>query len=311
MGALIEVIAPVFILIGVGYLAVWRGVFSATGADALMRFAQTIAIPFLLFRAISTLDLSAGFDPRLLASFYTGSTVNFALGMLGARYLFGRPWQDSVAIGFAALFANTVLLGLPIMERAFGADALAPNYAIIAFHAAFCYLLGMTTMEVVKSGGGGLGHIVRTVSSAMFHNALMIGIAAGLIANIVGLRLPIPVTAALDLMAASALPVALFALGGVLSRYRSEGETRIVIWVSGLSLFVHPAVALFMSVWVFDLPQTLVRGAVLTASMAPGVNSYIFAHMYGRATRIAASVVLVGTALSIVSVSFWLWVLGA
>jgi malonate transporter len=45
-----------------------------------------------------------------------------------------------VAIGFVPLFANSVLLGLPITERAYGADALAGNFAIISIHAAYCYL---------------------------------------------------------------------------------------------------------------------------------------------------------------------------
>jgi malonate transporter len=41
--------------------------------------------------------------------------------------------------------------------------------------------------------------------------------------------------------------------------------------------------------------------------MAPGVNTYIFANLYGSARRVAAASVLVGTAASIVTV--WLWLL--
>ena len=47
------------------------------------------------------------------------------------------------------------------------------------------------------------------------------------------------------------------------------------------------------------------RAAVLTAAMAPGVNAYLFADMYGRARRIAASSVLVATLLCILTA--WLW----
>ena len=39
--------------------------------------------------------------------------------------------------------------------------------------------------------------------------------------------------------------------------------------------------------------------------MAPGINAYVFANMYGRARRVAASSVLIATALSIGTV--WLW----
>ena len=44
--------------------------------------------------------------------------------------------------------------------------------------------------------------------------------------------------------------------------------------------------------------------------MAPGVNAYIFANMYGRAKRVAASSVLVATAASILTAWMWLMVLG-
>ena len=51
------------------------------------------------------------------------------------------------------------------------------------------------------------------------------------------------------------------------------------------------------------------RGAVVTAAMAPGINTYVFANMYGVAKRVAASAVLVGTALSVLTASFWLYIL--
>ncbi|MGA1760313.1 MAG: AEC family transporter, partial [Paracoccaceae bacterium] len=103
MQALLDVILPVFLVIGFGYLAVWRGWFSTAGVDGLMKFTQNIAIPCLLFKALSTLDLQQSFDWRLLTSFYTGAFCCFLLGMFGARFGFKRDWQDSVAIGFCCL----------------------------------------------------------------------------------------------------------------------------------------------------------------------------------------------------------------
>jgi len=51
------------------------------------------------------------------------------------------------------------------------------------------------------------------------------------------------------------------------------------------------------------------RSSVLTAAMAPGVNAYIFANMYGVAKRVTASAVLAATALSVLSVTGWLLIL--
>ena len=58
------------------------------------------------------------------------------------------------------------------------------------------------------------------------------------------------------------------------------------------------------------LPQESFRPAVLTAAMAPGFNAYIFANMYGRAKRVAASSVLIATAASILTAWLWLTILG-
>ena len=308
MQDLLNVILPVFLVMGFGYTAVWRGFFSNDAVDALMKFTQNFAIPCLLFRAISTLDLGQDFDLALLGSFYAGATVGFFAGLLGARYLFNRPWEDSVAIGFATLFSNSVLLGLPITERAFGTDALQPNYAIIAIHAPFCYILGFTAMEIVRARGGGLRRATATIIGAMAKNALMIGVALGFAVNMTALPLPTILLDAIDMMTRAALPAALFGLGGVLYRYRPEGNMTTIAFICGISLVLHPAI-----VWAIGVPAGLstgqFRSAVLTSAMAPGVNAYIFANIYGVAKRVAASAVLIGTALSIPSVWLWLAIL--
>lgn len=308
MQALVEVILPVFLVIGAGYLVVWKNLFSETGVDALMNFTQKFAIPCLLFSAISSLDLSNGLDPRLLFSFYAGAMISFFIGIAGARLIFKREWEDSIAIGFCALFSNSLLLGLPITERAYGASALEYNYAIIAIHSPFCYGVGITFMEIVKNRGGSPLETTRSVLKAMFSNALVIGITLGFVVNLSGVSLPVAVVDAVELIARSALPAALFGLGGVLVQYRPEGDLRTILFVVALSLIVHPLITLILGTQL-GLPLQGLRAATLTAAMAPGINVYVFANMYGVGKRVAASVVLFATAFSIFTSWGWLTIL--
>jgi malonate transporter len=308
MEALLEVILPVFLVIGAGYAVVWRGWFADEWVDGLMQFAQSYAIPLMLFRAISTLKLGQTVQIELLGSFYAGAVICFTLGILGARVLFKRPWEDAVAIGFCALFSNSLLLGVPITERAYGPDALSPNFAIIAFHAPFCYALGITVMEVVRNRGTTGFALVRRVLRAMFNNALIIGVLSGLAFNLSGFSLPMAVTDAMDLMVRAALPAALFGLGGVLYRYRPEGDMKTIAFVVVLSLGLHPLLTYGFGT-ALDLDTGALRSAVLTGAMAPGVNAYLFANMYGAARRVAASAVLIGTATTILSATLWLHIL--
>ncbi|MGI9397485.1 MAG: AEC family transporter [Paracoccaceae bacterium] len=309
MSILLQVILPVFFVVGVGYLAVWRNWFSDACVSALMTFTQNFAIPCLLFRAISTLDLGQTFQPALLGSFYIGAIAGFGLGLFGARILFKRSWEDSVAIGFCCLFSNTVLLGLPITERAYGTEALTANFAIIAVHAPIGYTLGIAVMELVRGRGLSGKALLQKIVKSVFKNALVIALSLGFAVNLSGIVLPEIMTDGVDLLSRGALPAALFGLGGVLVRYRPEGDIRVILYICAISLFVHPAL-----VWITGSYANLstgdFRSAVLTAAMAPGVNAYIFAQMYGRAQRVAASAVLISTGLTIFTASLWLYALG-
>jgi malonate transporter len=310
MQALINVILPVFMLVGIGYVLVWRKIVSDATVDGTMQYAQQVAVPFLLFNAIAHIDLSSGFDPKLLFSFYTGAIICFAVGLLGARFLFGRPWQDSVAIGVCGLFSNTVLLGLPITERAYGSEALAGNYALIAIHSPFCYGIGITAMELVRAreAGTSMAKLPATVMKAMFSNSLIIGISLGFIVNISGISLPETFQAVVDMIVRSALPTALFALGGILYRYRPEGDMKVILFVCAISLLLHPALT-YMFGGMNGLNSAGLRSAVITSAMAPGINVYIFASLYQSAQRVAASSVLLATGLTVLSAWFWLSVL--
>ena len=306
MQALLDVVVPVFLVIGAGYFAVWKGFFSDGGVDALMKFTQNFAIPCLLFNALSSIDLGKGFDIPLLFSFYTGAASGFLLGLVLGRLLIGRPWPDAVAIGFCCMFSNSVLLGLPITELAYGADALAGNYAIVALYAPFCYFIGVTAMEVVRGVGMSPRDTFLHVAKAMFHNALIIGIVLGLLVNVFGIGVPGVLLDAIDLLSSAALPAALFGLGGVLVRYKPEGDLKTIALICVVSLLVHPVIS-WSTASAMEIERDAFRSVVLTATMAPGANTYIFANMYGTARRAAASSVLFGTALSVFTV--WLWLL--
>ncbi|MFC0280772.1 AEC family transporter [Falsigemmobacter intermedius] len=305
---LLDVILPVFLIIGAGYAAVWRGWFKDDWVEGLMRFTQGYAIPCMTFRAVAQMNLSNDFEPAMLASFYIGAVCGFLAALLGARFLFKRPWTDSVAIGFVGLFSNSVLLGLPISERAWGPEAVASNFTIIAFHAAFCYGIGLTAMEVARNAGGGLRAAAPRILKAMFRNPLILAMLLGVTVNLTGLGLPKAGWDAIDMLSRAALPAALFGLGGTLYRYRPEGDIPTILYVTAVSLILHPAITYGLA-RLLEVSDEGLRSAVITSAMAPGINAYMFAAMYGVAKRVAASTVLIGTALTVLTAWGWLHIL--
>jgi predicted permease len=309
--ALLDVILPVFLVISFGYVVARAHWMDDSAIDGIMRYAQNFAAPVLLFKSVAALDLSLAYNPGLMLSFYLAAFASFGLGVTGARLIFHRPAADCVAIGFACLFSNSLLLGVPITERAYGTDALAGNFAIISIHSPLFYGAGITCMELVRARGLGLSKAAlgHKVGRAIVTQPLVIGIITGFVVNLSGLPFPAVAQSAVDMVAGSAIPAALFGLGGVLIRYRTEGDRSTIAMICGCSLLLHPGLAYILGRFVFDLEAPALRSAVMTACMAPGINAYVFANLYGVAKRVNASAVLVGTALSILTIWGWLQVL--
>ncbi|MDO5633084.1 MAG: AEC family transporter [Paracoccus sp. (in: a-proteobacteria)] len=310
MTVLFTVILPVFLVIGFGWLAAWRGWFGGEAVDGLMRFAQNFAVPVLLFTSMARLDLGTEFSAPLLLSFYIGALASYTAGWAGARFLFRRPPVDCVTIGFVCLFSNSLLLGVPITERAFGTAALAGNWAIIAVHSPLLYTFGITMMEFTRARGSDLSvpRVALRALEGVLRTPLVIGILSGLAMNLLtdaGLVMPEGFWAAADMIARAALPAALFGLGGVLFRYRPEGDMGPILMCCFCALILHPAIT-FGLAKMFGLDMAGIRSAVMTAAMAPGVNAYLFANLYGTARRVAASSVLMATVGSMLTIWMWL-----
>lgn len=302
-------VAPVFFLIAVGYGGARSGYLPGTIADALNAYAVKVAVPVLLFRALERLDLAAAFSPTLLISFYAGAFTCFVTGMLIARRFFNRRPGEAVAVGFAATFSNSVLLGIAIVERSQGPGPLTAAFGIVALHAPVIYAVGILTMELMRRGGRPLGETIRVAGRSIVVNPLTIGILGGAFVNLTGHWLPEPATVAIDMIAQTALPVALVGIGAAMTRYRLSSDITEAGMVSALSLILHPAITFLLVHYVFMLPPDMQRAAVTLAAMPPGMNIYLFAVMYDRAVNLAASAFLLATTASILTATVWIYIL--
>lgn len=306
LATLLSIVAPVFLVVGAGYAAVRLRYFGEGLVDGLVKYAVSIAVPCLLFLAMTRIDLAAAVDWRALVAFFAAGTVCFLGGMWMSRRIWRRRPGESVAVGFCTFFPNVVMLGIPIAERAFGAEAMGAVFGIIAFHSIYNYFVGFIAMELVRKDRAGLVVALSRAFVTTFRNPLMIGLVSGMAVNLADISLDGVVLSALEMVAASAIPVALFSLGGVLTRYSLKAEAGEALMVSVFSLVVHPALAWVLAGPVLGLETQFVKAAVILAAMPAGINGYIFATLYGRAVGTAASSALLATALSVLTVTGWL-----
>lgn len=311
MLSVLNIIAPVFVLIGLGYLAVRLRLYPQEGVRGLIAYVNAFATPCLLFRAMLDVDFSSAFNPAIIAPFYVGALSALVLAALIAAFVFKRRPGESVAVGFSATFTNTVLVGIPVMQRAYGDEAMPVVYSIIGLHAPIVMTLGMFLMELARRDGGKLVTALWQGLRKTVANPILIGIALGLVGNLFNVQLSGVADDVTLLLASTVMPVALFGLGGALNQYRLGETWGQALMTSAMQLIVHPAIAWVLMVPVFGVDPHIARYGVLLAAMPAGINVYIFATFYNRAVDVAANTILISTVLSLFTIAGWLLLLGA
>ena len=307
--SVLSTLVPVFLILALGFVVARYRYLPDEIADALNAYALKVGVPVLLFMAMYRLDFSKAFHPGMLVSFYAGAFFCFFAAMIMGRLVWKRRPGESVAVGFCAFFSNTVLLGVPISQRAFGDEVSAPVFGVIALHASLLYATGMSAMEIARRDGRNFADTASAAIHSIAANPLMIGILSGLAVNYSGLRFPEPVEASMQMIAATAIPVSLVGIGIALNRYSIKSELSESLMVSALALLVHPSIAFVLSHWVFDLPVIYVQAAVVLAAMPPGMNIFVFASLYNRAVGLSASVIVIANIISIATIALWLVIL--
>jgi predicted permease len=301
----------VFAIVAFGYLAVRFKFYPASGVKGLIAFVNNFATPFLLFRAMLSIDFERTFSIFIIGPFFFAALIVFALGIFIARAGFKKPPGVAVISGFSAMFTNTVLLGIPIIQRAFGADAMPIIFSIIGVHAAILMTISILAMELFRRDGI---HIIAALWLALKHivtNPLLIGIGFGLVGNIANITLVDPVNDFTQIMMQAVVPVALFGLGGALNEYRMANNWHQALSMSLLKIIVHPLIVWVIMIPLLNIDMQIARYVIVLAAMPTGINAFIFATYYKRSEDLAANTILISTLLSIFSVSLWLFILSA
>ena len=294
------VILPVFLLVALGFIFSFFHLLNKRLVDGLAKFCQDFGIPFLLFFNLAILDLNSAIDLPLLICFYLSMIFSFIIISCTSFFIFKRPYNTSIVLGFCAMFSNGVLLGLPISELAFGAQSLFINYTIIIGHAPLCYLVGITLIEAGKIEDDTYLYGIKSTS---------IGILLGLGFNVFNFQFSPLIEGLLKIGTVWIIPVSLFTMGGVLYFYRVSKEYKLPFVIISTSLIVQPTVVYFLGAQFLDIKLDHLKNAVIMAAMAPGLNAYFFANMYGECKDIVATTILVSTALTVPSSTLWIYFL--
>jgi hypothetical protein len=321
MNAALSVVIPIFLLILAGYAAAWRRLLTEANVEGLSRFVFFFAIPALIFRGMAGAGLGAAdADGRHAAAagasiaevrfdivyvYFIGCLIVFAASMALSRLAFRMALREQALFGLGATFSNTVLMGVPVIYTALGERGVMSVTLITAFHSLILITLATVLIELgdSRNRGGGIASAARTMLVAIVSNPIIQAVVAGALWRAGGWPLPGLIDGLTRLLAGAATATSLVALGASLASFRIAGDLRQSLAVTAVKMVVTPLVIWWLAARVFELEPLQVAVATILASMPTGANVFILAQRYDVYVARSATIVLITTALSILTVT--------
>lgn len=310
MSAVVDIVLPVFAMVAIGYGIGRTPLLDARGIRGITNFVFYVAIPALLFRSMSTLELPERVEIEVIPAYFGTAFVVMALGVALGRTAFGLKLDAAAILGMGGAFSNTLLLGLPVVYLAFGEQGLLVLLLILAFHPPVMITVPTVLIEIARGEGVHAGEIARSATAALLRNPVIVSMIAGFGYGATGWALPGAVETVVDMLKEAATPAALFALGASLTQYRIAGSLPESLTMVALKLAVFPLAIWVVCRFVFELGPLWTAVATLNAAMPVGVNVFILASAYEVMVARAATAVLISTALAVASTAVLIGWLG-
>lgn len=298
---LLSSLVGLFLLIGVGFLAVRTKVLSASASAPLTALLMKITLP-----ATIVLSMLRPFDP----SFLRDALVLFAIGFvfhlsyIGISWLLARlfrvPQGRRGMWNTCCAFCNNGFMGYPVAYAIFGEEGLA---LAVMLGVPFNLLLYTLGAKMVSLDGSGAGE-TRVSWKKVIFSMINLAIVVGLVLYCFQVSVPEVVKTPLQHLANVTTPLSMFITGMNLAANRVADvvRDRDAITASLTRLVLLP-LATWGVLSLLPIANPMVVGVTLVImSMPSAVATVVLGEQYGGCTQLAARTVCLSSLLCVVTI---------
>ena len=296
-----QLLFPDFSLIVCGYLVCRYTALNRTVWGQVESLVYYFLFPVLLFHSIirSPLDLGA-------ASSLIGAGLLMGLAAIAMAYSLPHlPWlgahiarRDHAASAQIAFRFNS-FIALALAERLAGAQGLL----LIAVLIGVCVpLFNIASVWAMAR------HAERGVLGELVRNPLILATAAGLVANLLGFKLPIWLEPTVSRIGAASIALGLMAAGAGMQFSQLARAKTLAIGVLAIRHFFTPLVG-FALAKAFGLTPEQTTILLIFSALPTASSCYVLATRMGYDGGYVAGLVTLSTLLGVLSLSFALGVL--
>ncbi len=306
ISVIVQALAPVLFLLGLGFLAGRTGQFDASQTRVFSALALRYAIPAALFLGMAHFDrsllLEQGTLVLIILFFYTGFFIaGYALlrvlkisALNSALFAYAGTSKAATIYGLVAL---TPIFGAELGRGMVGLCALVMNLSQLSFA---LYMFNSATLPA------GQKVQVWDITRRTITNPLVLAPALGAVVSLGGFSIPALVGDVLDPLAHAAGAIALFACGLGMASFKMQFNSHAVALVTLIALVVQP-VLFFLLLRLFDLSGPVAQAAFVISTFPIAAKALLFAETYESEEGEIATMLLVTSLAMVVMLPLSLW----
>lgn len=300
---ILNITAPIFIIIALGYLSVRLKAIDPKHAKGMGSLVLNIALPALMFNAIASTPFQEVIMPHYLLTYGLGSVMVFMVGILLTKVIW-RQDNISAALNSTALsFSNSAFIGYAVVSMVIGSSKAAAylSMGVIIENLLILPMLFIIA-EMNPNSNKSVASILLGIGKNLTRNPLIIALVVSVTFSIFSIPVPQVVAQTAKILTGAAAPVALFVIGMSLYGLKIKGDLPKITTIGLGKLVLHPLLILLAITLV---PGGTIQGkyvAMLFASAPVFSTIAIIGQHYGLVQRMSA-VVIISTIGSFFSMS--------
>ena len=299
------IVATVFIIIFLSFILKQQGIIGDSFGSITSKMVFNVAMPALLFQKLSTIPVHDIFNLYQILFVIAALCFMFVLSWLISMFVC-KNGADQGAFIQGSFRGNFAILGLALINNAFGSDALAKGALVLAVIMPLYNVLSIIALTVPM-------HHEKSVSPwqtvlKIITNPLILAAAIALPFSIFQISIHSIITTTIDYLAGMTLPLALIGIGSSLS-FASFSDDRTLSFVAtSVKIILMPALCTGAAILLGFRGADL--GILYFLFAAPAaIASYIMAHALGSNGKLAGNIVLVSTLASMFTISIGIFIL--
>ncbi len=303
MQAVLNSALPIFALILTGFICGHFGVFDRPATDNLNRFAVYLALPSLMFVAMSKITPDQVRQFGFVGAFCGGFSVTFAVAFALSRAR-GRRVANASIEGLDAGYSNVGFMGIPMCLLVFGPESAPASIIATLFTACILFLFAVVIVEIDLQKGNSFWSTGAKVGWSLLTSPLLIAPVAGLCIGLSGLKVPAPFESFTTLLGGAASPAALVCIGLFLAQESVVSHDAVSIGILvAMKLILQPAITAILAFYVFSMPPLWSHSAVILSALPIGSGPFTIAKLYGLEAGVTSGSILASHIFAVFTVS--------